>query len=166
MTREALKSWLRAYRAAWEQRDAQGAVDLFAEDAVYLLLPFTPPIRGRPELLKYWKHVASSQEQVHFDFEILAVSPAEGIAHWKAGFLRRSERKRLELDGICVLSLNSEGRCTRFQEWWHKREMILRPDSNETTRPAATLLLGRAGSTRKKSGTPKSEKASSGPDRK
>jgi len=121
VTRETLQSWLRAYGLAWEQRNAQAAADLFAEDAVYSVLPFTAPVRGSHELLKYWKHVTSSQEQIHFDFEILAAGPAEGVAHWWASFVRPSERKRLELDGICVVVLNSEGRCTRFREWWHRR---------------------------------------------
>lgn len=125
MTRESLGNWLRAYGAAWEQRDASAAVDLFAEDALYSVLPFTPLLRCRQELLKYWQHVTSTQEEVHFGFEILAASPAEGIAHWWASFLRSREQKRLELDGICVLSLNAQGRCTQFREWWHKRESRL-----------------------------------------
>ncbi len=125
MNKETLQGWLSAYGAAWEQRNAQAAVDLFAEGAVYFVLPFTRPIRGRHELLKYWKHVTSSQEQIRFGFEILAAGPAEGVAHWWASFLRPSEQKRFELDGVCVLSLDSEGRCTQFRECWHKRETIL-----------------------------------------
>lgn len=116
---------MRAYGAAWKRRNAQAAVDLFAEDVVYSLPPFTAPICGRRELLKYWKHVAGSQEQIHFTFAILAVSQGEGVARWRAGFVRLKDRKRLELDGICVVSLNSEGLCTRFHEWWHKRETVL-----------------------------------------
>ncbi|MEJ2007678.1 MAG: nuclear transport factor 2 family protein [Acidobacteriota bacterium] len=134
MTRETLESWLRAYGAAWEERNAQAAVDLFAEDAVYSVLPFTSPLRGRIELLKYWKHVTSSQQQIHFDFEILAAGPAEGVVHWWASFLRPSESKRLQLDGIFVVSLDSEGRCTRFQEWWHKRETLLSSGRNISAR--------------------------------
>ena len=136
MTREVLQSWLRAYGAAWERRNAQAAVDLFADDVVYSVLPFTTPIRGRHELLKYWRHVTSSQEQIHFDFEIMALSRDEGIAHWRANFLRLGERKRLELDGICVLSLNPDGRCTRFHEWWHKRETLLPSGKGEADHTA------------------------------
>ena len=139
MTRETLQSWLRAYGLAWEQRNAQAAADLFAEDAVYSVLPFTAPVRGGHELLKYWKRVTSSQEQIHFDFEILAAGPAEGVAHWWASFVRPSERKRLELDGICVVVLNPEGRCTRFREWWHRRETMLPSGRNATARPVRPL---------------------------
>lgn len=135
MTREALQSWLHAYGAAWKHRNAEAAVNLFEEDAVYSVLPFTAPLRGRRELLKYWRHVTSSQEQIRFDFEILAAGPAEGIAHWWASFVRPSERKRLELDGVCVLRLNAEGRCTQFREWWHKRETLLPSGKGERRQP-------------------------------
>ena len=135
-----MQSWLRAYGAAWEQRNAQAAVDLFAEDDVYFVLPFSAPICGRQELLKYWKHVTSSQEQIQFDFEILAAGPAESVAHWRASFVLPSERKRLELDGICVVSLNSEGRCTRFWGCWHKREIMLPSCANRTAGAAWPVL--------------------------
>lgn len=133
MTRESLESWLRAYGKAWEHRNAQAAADLFSEDVLYSVLPFTLPINGRHELLKYWTHVTSSQDEIRFDFEIIAAGPTEGVAHWRASFLRPIEKKRLELDGICVLVLNCEGRCTHFREWWHKRETTLasRKDGTE-----------------------------------
>lgn len=133
MKREALESWLRAYGLAWERRNPHAAVDLFAENAAYFVLPLTAPIRGQKELMKYWRHVTSTQEQIHFGFEILAAGPAVGIAHWWASFLRTSEKKRFQLDGVCVLSLNSDGRCTEFREWWHKRETTLRSGKGSAT---------------------------------
>lgn len=131
VTKESLERWLRSYGSAWEHRDARAAVDLFDENAFYSVLPFTPPLRGRQELLKYWQHVTSSQEQVQFDFEIVAVGPAEGVVHWWASFLRPREQKRFGLDGIFVLSLNAAGRCSQFREWWHKRETQL-PSGEKT----------------------------------
>lgn len=104
MKRDVLERWLRAYDLAWEQRDPKAAVDLFADGALYFVLPFTAPIRGQKELMKYWSHVTSTQEQVHFSFEIRAVGPASGVAHWWVSLLRPREKKRFQLDRVCVLS--------------------------------------------------------------
>ena len=116
------KTWLDAYGCAWETRDPEAAVRLFTREATYHETPFDEPVRGHTEILEYWSEGARSQEDVHFSYEILAVTEREGIAHWRANFRRVPSRTQVKLDGIFLVKLDADGLCTAFREWWHKQE--------------------------------------------
>jgi hypothetical protein len=45
-----------------------------------------------------------------------------GIARWWATFTRTPSQKRVQLDGIFVCTMDEQGRCRLFQEWWHRQE--------------------------------------------
>ncbi len=123
MTRDELKSWLDAYGRAWETRDPDLVVTLFAEDATYQETPFVEPMRGRPAILAYWSEkVAAWQEQCRFGHEILAVAEDTGIAHWWASFVRVRSKSKVRLDGVFLLTFDALGRCQTLREWWVRQE--------------------------------------------
>ena len=122
MTRETFNAWLEKYGRAWETRDAKAAAELYTEDGTYQVTPFVEPLRGRAAILNYWTHVAETEEQVQFSYEILAVTHEQGIARWRASFLILRPGLRTKLDGIFVIALDGQGRCTRLREWWHKQQ--------------------------------------------
>lgn len=122
MTRETFNAWLEKYGRAWETRDAQAAAKLYSEDGTYQVTPFVEPLRGRAAILNYWTHVAETEEQVQFSYEILAVTSEQGIARWWASFLILPRGLRTKLEGIFVIALDGQGRCTRLREWWHKQQ--------------------------------------------
>jgi len=123
MTSQEFNSWLKAYGQAWQTRDATAAADLFSADATYQETPFVQPMRGREEILAYWLHVARTQEEVKFGHEILAVTQGAGIAHWWAAFTRVPEKTRVNLDGVFLIALDGNGRCTSLREWWQKGDV-------------------------------------------
>ena len=114
--------WLEGYGRAWEARDPQAAADLYAPDGTYQVTPFVAPLRGRQAILEYWTEVARTEQNIRFEFEILTVTAAAGIAHWKASFLRTPPGLATKLDGIFLISLDATGRCTALREWWHKQQ--------------------------------------------
>jgi len=120
MTSNAFASWLDAYRRAWESRDPQAAADLFAEDGTYQVTPFVEPMRGRQAILEYWTHVAQTEQDIQFGYEVLSVTQEQGIARWWASFVRVPPGAQTRLDGIFLLSLYENGRCHSLREWWHK----------------------------------------------
>ena len=123
MTHDEFKVWLDAYGHAWETRDATAAADLFSDDAAYHETPFIEPMRGRAEITSYWSHVERTQEQVRFRYEILAIEREQGIAHWRASFTRCPEGTRINLDGIFLITLNAERKCTVLREWWQRKHV-------------------------------------------
>jgi uncharacterized protein (TIGR02246 family) len=122
MDRDALKSWLDSYGRAWMQRDAQAAAALYASDGTYQVTPFQQPMAGREAISDYWVEVARTEEQIQFDYEILAVTAEYGIARWWASFVRVPPGLPTMLDGIFLIALDSDGRCTSLREWWHKQQ--------------------------------------------
>ena len=122
MTHGTFRAWLEKYGRAWETRDAKAAADLYAEDGTYQVTPFVEPMRGRAAILDYWTHVAQTEEQVQFRYEILAVTSAHGIARWRASFVIAPQGLNTSLDGIFVIALDDRGKCAWLREWWHKRQ--------------------------------------------
>lgn len=122
MTHDEFKSWLDAYGRAWKNRNAHAAAELYAEDGTYQETPFVQPMRGREEILAYWTHIARSYGDIEFGYEILAIVEHDGIAHWQASFTRVADKSLVNLDGVFVITLGSDRRCTSLREWWQKKE--------------------------------------------
>jgi ketosteroid isomerase-like protein len=123
MTRDELDQWFTAYGRAWETGNPDAAASLFSEKAQYLETPFSPAMTGREAIRTYWRNgVEGSQREVHFSYEILAVTESGGIARWRADFLRIPSGKRVELDGVAQVEMAEDHLCERFHEWWHRRE--------------------------------------------
>ena len=122
MTPHAFAHWLDSYGQAWERRNPQAAADLFAADGSYQVTPFLEPMRGKQAILKYWAHVAQTEQTIQFGYEILAVTPEHGIARWWASFVRVPPGLQTKLDGIFLISLDENSRCHSLREWWHKQQ--------------------------------------------
>jgi len=120
MTPSAFASWLDAYGRAWTGRDPQAAAELFAEHGTYQITPFVTPMRGRQAIFDYWTHVTQTEQDIQFGYEILALTPEQGIARWWASFVRVPPGLQTKLDGIFLISLDENGRCHSLREWWHK----------------------------------------------
>lgn len=116
-----LQTWLDNYKQAWENLDPKIIAALFTDEAAYYITPFNDPLRGKTAIVEYWHGVSRTQEDINFNYEILALNETSGICHWQASFTRK--HKRITLDGIMVISLNPDGMCYEFREWWHRREI-------------------------------------------
>lgn len=139
----SIEQFMQGYKAAWEQRDEDLFVALFAPQGEYHNTPFAVQ-RGREQLAEYWRRV-KHQQDVRVSYEILASNAAGGMAHWHVTYQVASEelfqiwarstgtnlvaRKpgdplpRMVLDGV----LNAEfeaGLCTRCRIWWHSMPVV------------------------------------------
>jgi hypothetical protein len=122
MERTSFESWLERYGSAWRDRNSQAAANLFRDDGTYQVTPFVEPMRGRAAILEYWSQVARTEENIQFGYEILAVTNETGIARWWASFVVVPQGLRTKLDGIFLISLDTDGRCRSLREWWHKEQ--------------------------------------------
>lgn len=122
MDGESFHRWLSSYGKAWINRDAPAAASLYTDDATYQVTPFLEPLRGRAAILEYWNHVAATEQQIQFNYEILAITPDYGIARWQASFVIMPQALNTRLDGIFLISLDASGLCTALREWWHKQQ--------------------------------------------
>jgi len=137
-----IEQFMQGYRKAWEARDERRFCALFAADGEYHNTPFAVQ-RGHAQLAAYWQRV-KLQEDVRVTYEILATTPAGGIAHWHVTYQVASEelfriwaqstgtnlvaRKagdplpRMVLDGVLKAEFDG-GLCTRCDIWWHSLPM-------------------------------------------
>ena len=133
-----IEQFMQGYKAAWEARDEQRFVALFTPDGEYRNTPFAVQ-RGPAQLAEYWRRV-KLQEDVRVDYEVLAATPAGGIAHWHVTYQVASEElfriwaqstgthladrppgdplPRMVLDGVLKAEF-ADGRCRRCDLWWH-----------------------------------------------
>jgi len=115
-------AWLRAYGAAWEGRDSKAAVKIFTEDAEYYWTPLDPPQRGHGGIAAAWDGAVSTQRDISFRYEILAVAGATGIAKWRADFTRLATGAKVVIEGVLTADFAASGKCRVFREWWHAAE--------------------------------------------
>ncbi len=112
--------WINAFGTAWRDADAQAARELFSGDATYWWGPFDR-IEGRDAIVDRWRSAVDRQQQLRFDFGVLAIEGDTTIAHWHA--LLDQDDACVELNGIMCVTLDVDGRCTTFREWWDRREL-------------------------------------------
>lgn len=120
LTEARLKRWLDAYGDGWVTQSPAKTLSLFAPDATYMYTPFHRLMRGHDDIRQYVERGAVGlQEDIHFSYELLAVTEAFGIARWKADLIWKATGERLRFDGIYQVFLNEQDLCTEFNEWWH-----------------------------------------------
>ncbi len=123
MDHYSFKGWLELYKKAWTERNAELIRDLFAQDAKYFEKPFSAPLEGIDSIIQYWQGVAQTQKDISFKYKILAVTKELGIAHFEASFLRSQTKTMVKLDGIFLVKLDSQNKCTSFAEWWQSQKL-------------------------------------------
>lgn len=123
LTPHGFREWMELYGEASENGDAKAAAQLFAQDAEYYETPFDEPIIGHDNIYRYWSEASQSLEDVRFSYEILAVPGNLGIALWQARFASVKSGNHVALDGVFLVELDEQGKCTVFREWWHRQEI-------------------------------------------
>jgi len=114
--------WLTEYGMAWESRDAERFCALFTEAAVYYWTPLDPPFVGRPEIGTAFSRAVSSQTDIRFSHQVLAVCGETGTCRWQCSFDRSGRDERIRLDGVFVVGFDTCGLSREFREWWHSSE--------------------------------------------
>ena len=121
VTLDELDRWLDAYGRAWEREDIDAFVACFAEDAVYAWGPWGEPLRGHDEIRARTQQAVGAQENIRFGHEVLAITPdGRGIARWWVS-TEDSAGQIEEDEGIFLVTLDGDGVCTEFREWWNSR---------------------------------------------
>jgi SnoaL-like domain len=113
--------WLAAYGRAWETCDPDAAAELFSDGAIYAWGPFDE-LHGREAIRERWSEATADQRNVRFRREVLDAIGATVVARWWCDFDVAHGERRVTLDGIFLIDLEGDGRCTSFREWWASRE--------------------------------------------
>ncbi len=112
---------MEAYRRAWISNDPAQVGDLFADDAVYVVDPFTPPWQGREDIVHRW--TAGISQQVEMEWEVQALDGDVAVVHWIVVTRNAGDPVRVQYDGLLMLRFAADGRCREHREWYFRREM-------------------------------------------
>jgi len=121
MTEATFAKWLDDYLRPQEQRSAERIKELFAADGVYWWGPFYEARHGVNAIYEHHRNALAHQTDLKYDYEILAVTDQSGIARFHLSLNELIEGEPTEYDGIFLVHLNQDNKCTLFQEWYHSR---------------------------------------------
>ena len=130
---------LEDYKRAWEARDTELVMSLFAPDAEYREDPFEDPRRGANAIRAMYNDIAAGSTNAEFDAERVWVSGRTVLASWHAAFTRRETAERIRVRGFFTFELDEEGLIERVREWSHRR--VVGTDS--TLRADERIVFGR-----------------------
>lgn len=122
MTQRQFTDWLEKLKLAWETKNPEAAAVLCAEKLIWYETPFDKPLTTKYQVLQEWKSVPESQKDITVSYEVINVTNNVGVAHWFAEFTRIPSGKRASLDGIYKVTLDNNGLCTEFHQWWNSKE--------------------------------------------
>jgi ketosteroid isomerase-like protein len=108
---------LDAYKRAWEGRDVDAVMDLYAADAEHRDHPFRDAIVGHGAIRAMWNDIAANEVDIEFDAEGIWVSGATVLASWHAAYTDRTNADRVRMRGFLTMELDDARRITRLREW-------------------------------------------------
>ena len=108
-------------KRAWERRDVDLAVSVFAEDAEWRQDPFEEPRRGSNAIRAHWNEFAARSAHVEFDAERIWVVDRTVLASWHGAYTVRRTAERFRLRGFLTMEVDDAGKVQRMREWWHER---------------------------------------------
>ena len=117
---EKFQNWLEGLKSAWETKNPELAIQLCADEFIWYETPFQNPITTKEELLAEWRSVQDHND-ISMKYEILSHFGDTVIAKWSATFTRSPENKKAELEGVYLIKLDSQGKCTEFHQWYNSK---------------------------------------------
>lgn len=105
--------WLTALGDALEAADADALKPLFTVEATFAPDPFAPLAQGRRAVVERLAGEAAESQGLRFEARVLGAGEMYGVAHV------RLLSKRLALDGVILVAMDTRGRCTALRRWSH-----------------------------------------------
>jgi ketosteroid isomerase-like protein len=113
----ALDRWLAAYVRAWDSNAEADIGDLFTDDAEYRAYPWAPPVRGRDEIVAWWRSAADRPGDHRFSSAPIG---ADGNRHFVQGRTVYEDGRVYE--NLWIVDLAEDGRASSFTEWYMESE--------------------------------------------
>ena len=112
MSADEVKLLLDQLSKRWGKRDAQGAAELFSENALYSEPP-AHELHGRPAITTFFRAFFATHYAIEFTFSRILIGEGEAAAEWSFSYSRASDGKRRRLSGIAFIDTNAG----RIQVW-------------------------------------------------
>lgn len=104
--------WVDGYLRAWNSNDPDEIGALFTDDAGYYTAPFSPPWRGREQVIAGWLGRKDEPGETTFDWHPVVVTDEVAIIEGTTTYPDQT------YSNLWVIRLEADGRCREFTEWW------------------------------------------------
>lgn len=108
---------LERYKRAWQARDVDAVMELYAGEAEHRDDPFHEPHQGLESIRGMWNDIAASEVNVEFDAERIWVSGRTVLASWHAAYTDVSNGDRVRLRAFTTLEIDAGGLIQRLRQW-------------------------------------------------
>ncbi len=125
---------LSRYKRAWEKRDPDLMMELYAGDAVFRPDPFDDELSGANAVRAHWNDLAAQRAQADFDAERTWVAGRTVLASWHAAYTVADTAERVRVRGFTTLELDGDGLISRQRDW--PRSASVGIDSRHRPEPA------------------------------
>ena len=117
MTDDRFVRWVESYRSAWESNDPAEIGALFTDDALYFTEPYAAPWQGRDEIVHRWIEAKDEPGTTTFQYDVAMTSGDTAMVRGTTYY--KPDR---DYSNMWEVTLEADGRCSRFVEWWMKHE--------------------------------------------
>jgi ketosteroid isomerase-like protein len=134
---------LASYKRAWERRDVDLAVSLFAPDAEFRADPFAAPLSGANAIRAWWNVTVAGIDHVELDVERTWVAGETVLASFHGAWTERATAQRIRTRGFLTAELGAERLIERLRLW--PRTMAVGTDATLQAEGSAAPVAGRGG---------------------
>ena len=111
---ERARLWLERFTGALESGDLSAFDGLFVLESTYRPGPYSPILRGRTQVRRYWEGLVEGMRGLSTSAEVLGVGSTYTVAHWRLDWAGPPAGSA---DGVLLIALDPLGRCTAVREW-------------------------------------------------
>jgi uncharacterized protein (TIGR02246 family) len=108
MSADELKLLLDELGDCWRKRDAQGAAELFSENAIYSEPP-AHELHGRPAIANFFRIFFANHYAIEFGFNRILIGEGEAAAEWSFRYFRTRDGSPRRLMGMVFID-TTDGR--------------------------------------------------------
>lgn len=111
------QNWVNKLGQGWVEKNPKKVIELLADDVRYYENVLDKPHIGKDKVYELWKGVPDAQEDISFKGEVLMAEGSKAVINWRAEFTKVATGERFIDNGIFLIELNKEGKCTLFKQW-------------------------------------------------
>jgi ketosteroid isomerase-like protein len=128
---------LARFKRAWEGRDPDAMLELYADGAEYRIDPFIEPLVGLNAIREHWNAIVLAQDHIEYDAERVWVSGRTVLGSWHVALTRRATADRVRIRGFSTMELDERGRITRMRDWPVERVVGVDSSYRQRSEPGA-----------------------------
>lgn len=123
--RDAAARWASVWRSAWEARDPDPIVSLYAPDALVWIEAFREPARGPEGVRAYLERVFADERDVRAWFGQPVVGDGRIAVEWWAAL--QEDARPVTLAGVSVLRFDASGLVVEQRDSWNRAQGLREP---------------------------------------